>query len=83
MSPRSPDVDSSVAVNSSPMSVVDTWPCGLLENVPLLHTSRLRPPASLACGEFYQAFPRVSTASDNAGVRRPGIEAKAATLHRW
>ena len=34
--------------------------------------SFIRPGTSYHVTQFYQAFPRVSTASDNAGVRRPG-----------
>ena len=30
--------------------------------------------------QFYQAFPHVSTASDNAGARRPGYEASVCSL---
>ena len=39
--------------------------------------SSTRPGTSLHVTQFYQAFPHVTTASDNAGVRRPGYEATA------
>ena len=87
MSPTSLDVNRSVAVERksrrSVQRVLYRWPCGLLGNVPLLHTSILCPPTSPACDEFYQAFSRVSTATTNAGVRRPRNEAMGNLLHMY
>ena len=40
--------------------------------LPHVHSAFMYIPA---CDEFYQAFPRVSTASDKRWVRRPGYEA--------
>ena len=51
--------------------IVHSLTCGLFRNVPLLHMSRY----VIARDSVYQAFPRVSTASDKTGVRRPGYKA--------
>ena len=69
-------------VNASPLSVVDrvvralyTHLCGLLGNVPLLHTSTQRPPMSLHVTSFTRPSPVLVLQATNAGVRRPGNEA--------
>ena len=45
-------------------------------NVPLLHKSTKHPGTSLHVTQFYQAFPHISTAATNTGMRRPGYKAR-------
>ena len=42
--------------------------------------SSTRPDTSYHVTQFYQAFPRISTASDKRGARRPRYEAKCSPL---
>ena len=70
-------------LNASPLSVVDlvaralyTWPCALLRNVPLLHTSTQRPPSSLHLTSFTRPSPALVLQATNTGVRRPGNEVR-------
>jgi len=53
-----------------------------------MYHSSTCPGTSLHVTQFYQAFPRISTAATNTGVRRPGYEAmlhvcNGTLLHSW
>ena len=63
-------------LNASPLSVIDrivpalyTQLCGLLGNVPLLHTSTQPPPTSLHVTSFTRPSPALVLQATNAGVR--------------